>query len=141
MHILDKLITDVLHRVFAYMRGADGDEIVSRTSQNALVGLKDRITTAKAECAKATNEYESLKLEIVKAVQGQSTFPKEILSELVNNARTKLLDADASLSELTAELEASSQRGNAINADYDRVMEWAEIFDTSEMEVKKMIYR
>ena len=139
MHILDKLITDVLHQVFARMRAVDGDEIVSRTNRNAMVGLKDRIAATKAECAKATKEYESLKLEIVKAVQGESAFPMEILSELVNNARTKMLDADARLSELTAELEESNQRVNAIKADYDRIMEWAEIFDTSEMEVKKMI--
>lgn len=139
MHILDKLITDVLHQVFARMRAVDGDEIVSRTNRNAMVGLKDRIAATKAECAKATKEYESLKLEIIKAVQGESAFPMEILSELVNNARTKMLDADARLSELTSELEASNQRVNAIKADYDRIMEWSEIFDTSDMEVKKMI--
>lgn len=139
MHILDKMIADVLHQVFARMRAVDGEEIVSRTNRNAMVGLKDRIAAAKAECAKATKEYESLKLEVVKAVQGQSAFPMEILSELVNNARTKMLDADARLSELTSELEASNQRVNAIKADYDRIMEWSEIFDSSDMEVKKMI--
>ena len=139
MHILDKMITDVLHQVFARMRAVDGEEIVSRTNRNAMVGLKDRIAATKAECAKATKEYESLKLEIVKAVQGQSAFPMEILSELVNNARTKMLDADARLSELTSELEASNQRVKAIQADYDKIMEWSEIFDSSDMEVKKMI--
>ena len=86
-----------------------------------------------------TKEYESLKLEIIKAVQGESAFPMEILSELVNNARTKMLDADARLSELTSELEESNQRVKAIKADYDRIMEWSEIFDSSDMEVKKMI--
>ena len=139
MHILDKLITDVLHQVFARMKAVDGDEIVSRTNRNAMVGLKDRIAATKAECAKATKEYESLKLEIIKAVQGESAFPMEILSELVNNARTKMLDADARLSELTSELEESNQRVKAIKADYDRIMEWSEIFDSSDMEVKKMI--
>lgn len=139
MHILDKLITDVLHQVFARMRAVDSDEIVSRTNRNAMVGLKDRLAATKAEYAKATKEYESLKLEIVKAVQGESAFPMDILSELVNNARTKLLDADARLSELTSELASSNQRVNAIKADYEKIMEWSEIFDTSDMEVKKMI--
>lgn len=139
MHILDKMITDVLHQVFARMRAVDGNEIVFRTNRNAMVGLKDRIAATKAERAKASKEYESLKLEIVKAVQGQSAFPMEILSELVNNARTKMLEADARLSELTSELEASNQRVKAIKADYGRIMEWSEIFDTSDMEVKKMI--
>ena len=50
-----------------------------------------------------------------------------------------MLDADARLSELTSELEAGNQRVKAIQADYDKIMEWSEIFDSSDMEVKKMI--
>lgn len=139
MHILDKMITDVLHQVFDRMRAVSKEEIVSRANRNAMVGLKDRIAAVKAECTKATKEYESLKLEIVKAIQGESAFPMEILSELVDNARTKMLDADARLSELTAELESSNQRVASIKADYDKLIKWSEIFDDSDMEVKKMI--
>ena len=139
MHILDKLVTDVLHEVFSRMRSMDGDELVSRTTRNAMVGLKERIASVKAECAQATKEYESLKLEIVKAVQGQSALPMEVLSELVNNTRAKMLDADNRLTELTAELDENNQRLNAIKADFNRIMGWSEIFDSSDMEVKKMI--
>lgn len=139
MHILDKMVTDVLHQVFDRMRSVDEDEIISRTHRSAMVSLKERLAAAKTECAKATKEYESLKLEVIKAVQGQSAFPMEILSELVNNARTKMLDADARLSELNAEMEESSHRIDAIKSDYRRIMEWSEIFDSSDMEVKKMI--
>ena len=63
----------------------------------------------------------------------------EILSELVNNARTKMLDASAQLTELNKELEESNQRLKAIQADVHRMMEWSEVFDQSEMQVKKMI--
>ena len=83
--------------------------------------------------------YESLKLEIIKAVQGESAFPMEVLSELVNNARTRMLDANAQLTELNEEVEKSNQRIEAIKADYRRIMEWSEMFDGSDMDVKKMI--
>jgi DNA invertase Pin-like site-specific DNA recombinase len=139
MHILDKMVTDVLHQVFDRMRSVDEDEIISRTHRSAMVSLKERLAAARTECAKATKEYESLKLEIIKAVQGESAFPMEILSELVNNARTKMLDADARLTELNAEMEESSHRIDAIKSDYRRIMEWSSIFDSSDMEVKKMI--
>ena len=80
-----------------------------------------------------------LKLEIIKAVQGESAFPMEVLSELVNNARTRMLDANAQLTELNEEVEESNQRIEAIKADYRRIMEWSEMFDGSDMDVKKMI--
>ena len=139
MHILDKLITDVLHQVFRRMRSVEESEIVARTHRNAMVSLTERISTAKAECAKATKEYESLKMEILKAVQGKSAFPMDILSELVNNARTQMLDADTHLTELTVELEKSTQRIEAIKRDYRRLLEWSQMFDESDMAVKKMI--
>lgn len=139
MHILDDIVTDILHQLFERMRTVDENEIVSRTQRNAMVSLNERLTNAKAECAKTTKEYESLKLEVIKAVQGESAFPMEILSELVNNARTKMLDASAQLTELNKELEESNQRLKTIKADFQRMMEWSDIFDKSEMQVKKMI--
>lgn len=139
MHILDKMVTDILHQVFDRMRSVEENEIISRTHRSAMVSLKKRLADAKAESAKATKEYESLKLEIIKAVQGESAFPMDILSELVNNARTRMLDANAQLTELNEEVEKSNQRIEAIKADYRRIMEWSEMFDGSDMDVKKMI--
>lgn len=121
MHILDKMVTDILHQVFDRMRSVEENEIISRTHRSAMVSLKKRLADAKAESAKATKEYESLKLEIIKAVQGESAFPMDILSELVNNARTRMLDANAQLTELNKEVEKSNQRIEAIKADYRRI--------------------
>ncbi len=139
MHILDKLVTDLLHQIFNRMRAADPDEIIARTSRNATVSLEDRLKAAKAECTKATKEYDSLKAEVVKAVQGKSAFPMEILSELVDNARQQMLEASSAVTTLNDELEQEAQRLNAIKQDYQRIMTWADIFDKSEMPVKKMI--
>ena len=50
-----------------------------------------------------------------------------------------MLDANAHLTELNEEVEKSNQRIEAIKADYRRIMEWSEIFDGSDMDVKKMI--
>lgn len=139
MHILDKMVTDILHQVFDRMRSVEENEIISRTHRSAMVSLKKRLADAKAESAKAAKEYESLKLEIIKAVQGESAFPMEVLSELVNNARTRMLDANAQLTELNEEVEKSNQRIEAIKADYRRIMEWSEMFNGNDMDVKKMI--
>ncbi len=139
MHILDKLVTDILHQIFNRMRTADPDEIIARTTRNATVSLQDRLNAAKTECAKATKEYDSLKAEVVKAVQGKSAFPMEILSELVDNARQQMLEASAAVTSLNDELVHENERTKAIKQDYQKVMTWADMFDKSEMPVKKMI--
>ncbi len=139
MHILDGLVTEVLHQIFNQMDAVSEDEIVSRTHRNAMVTLKERLNAAKAECAKATKDYDSLKGEVVKAIQGKSSFPTELLSELVENARTKMMEANETLTSLNAELAESESKIDQIKADYHRILKWSEMFDASDMEVKKMI--
>lgn len=139
MHILDGLVTNVLHQVFDKMKAVSEEDIISRTHMNAMVSLNDRVAAAKTECAKASREYESLKAEVVKAVQGESKFQLDLLSELVEAARAKMLVANEKLCALNAELEQSNQKIGAIKEDYRRIMEWSEIFDASDLETKKMI--
>ena len=59
----------------------------------------------KAENTKANTEYESLKAEVVKAVQGKRKMPVDVLSELVNESRDKVLATSERLTTLMAELE------------------------------------
>lgn len=139
MHILDGLVTEVLHQIFNRMEAVSEDEIVSRTHRKAMVTLKERLTAAKAECAKATKEYDSLKGEVVKAIQGKSSFPMDLLSELVETAKTKMMEANETLTALNAELAESECKVSQIKADYRHILKWSEMFDSSDMEVKKMI--
>ncbi len=139
MHILDGIIVDIMHMIFSRMREATEDEIVCRAHDNATLDLKDRVTRAKEEFAKAAKEYDSLKAEVVKAVQGKSAFPMDILSELVNSAKEKMLEASGRLSELTAEMEKDEKRVSKIKADYKNLIRWSEIFDNCDIATKKMI--
>ena len=139
MHHLDALITKVLHMIFDKMRGVDEKELIARINRNATVSLDERIAATKIECEQSATEYDSLKMEVVKAVHGSSAFPVEVLSELVNTARQKMLDANALLSRLLTDAEHEKDRVNRIRSEYDQLMEWAAIFDTSPIEVKKMI--
>ena len=75
----------------------------------------------------------------MKAVRGNSAFPVEVLSELVNTARQKMLDANVLLSRLLAEVEHEKDRVNRIRVEYNQLTEWSAVFDTSSIEVKKMI--
>lgn len=139
MHLLDALITKVLHMIFDKMRGVDEKELIARIDRNATVSLEERIAATRIECEQAATEYDTLKTEVVKAVRGSSAFPVVVLSELVNTARQKMLDANALLSRLLADVEHEKDRVNRIRAEYNQLMEWAEVFDTSPIEVKKMI--
>ena len=63
----------------------------------------------------------------------------DILSELVESAKDKMLEASDRLSSITAEMESDEKRVKKIQSDYRNLMRWSEIFDKSDIATKKMI--
>lgn len=139
MHLLDSSVTDILHQIFNHMTAATDDAIMDSVQDRNMVKLRTDIKRVKAENTKANTEYESLKAEVVKAVQGKSKMPMEVLSELVDESRDKVLATSERLSALMVELEQGNTKEAEMKAELQRIRTWAEIFDSSEMDVKKMI--
>lgn len=139
MHILDGMIIEILHQVFDKMKAVSGEQMVGLVLQNQLNDLQTDLHKAKAEKAKANKEYEALKSELLKAIQGKSELPKDVLSEMLEESRNKVLDSSKRVTELTLQLEQKNAIIADMKTEYDRIASWSEIFDQSDMAVKKMI--
>ena len=139
MHILDSMVTEVLHQVFDRMKAVRKDEIVSRTQMNVTTGIKEQLATAKRDFAKATKEYETVKSKLMAVIRGESSLPEDVVSEMAEEAKQKMMTASEKVSALSSELERSNSRNNEIRRDYQNILKWSELFDSSDMAVKKMI--
>ena len=139
MHILDGMVTEVLHQIFDRLKAVREDEIVSRTQMNVTADVKNQLTAAKREFAKATKEYEAVKSKLMAIIRGESNLPESLISEMAEDAKQKMMAASEKVSALNAEMEQSNSRTDEIRRDYWNIMKWSEIFDSSDMAVKKMI--
>ena len=139
MHILDGMVTEILHQIFDRMKAVREDEIVSRTQMNVTTGIKDQLADAKREFAKATKEYESVKSKLMAIIRGESSLPESVISEMAEEAKQKMMAASEKVSALNAEMERSNSRTDEIRKDYQTILKWSEMFDSSDMAVKKMI--
>ena len=139
MHLLDDAVTEILHQIFDRMSSASDSMIIGGTQNRRMAELQAEIKRARTENSKATTEYESLKAEVIKAVQGKSKMPMDVLSELVDESRNRVLSTSERLTALTVELEQGNAKVDDMKAELQRIRTWSEIFDDSDMEVKKMI--
>lgn len=121
------------------MTAISGEQIVGLALQNQLNDLQADLNNAKSENSKANKEYEALKSELLKAIQGKSELPKDVLSEMLEEVRNKVLESSKRLTDLTLQLEKKSGIIADMKVEYDRIASWSEIFDQSDMAVKKMI--
>ena len=138
-HILDGMVTKVLHQVFDKMKVLQEDEIVSRTHMNMTADLKNQLAAAKREFAKATKEYESVKDKLYDVIRGKSSLPESVLTEMADEAKAKMMAASEKVSSLSAEMEQSAAKADEIRNDYQRILKWSELFDDSDIVTKKMV--
>ena len=139
MHILDGMVTEVLHQIFDRMKSVREDEIVSRTQMNVTADVKNQLTAAKREFTRATREYDAVKSKLMAIIRGESNLPESVISEMAEDAKKKMMAASEKVSALNAEMEQSNSRTNEIRRDYQSIMKWSEIFDSSDVAVKKMV--
>ena len=117
MHIVDGIVTEVLHQVFNKMQGASGDMIVGSAVQKQMAMIRSELQRARAENTKA----------------------QDVLSEMLEDARQKVLSSSERITELTAELNDGNSKIEEMKAEFNQIVSWSKIFDDSPMEVKKMI--
>ncbi len=139
MHILDAMVVDILHQVFSKMKGATSELIIGNAFQKQITLLRGDLQRAKVENTKANKDYESLKAEVLKAVQGKSALSMEVLNEVLSETRQRVLDSSHRVTELTMELESENTKLSEMQTEYNRIASWSEIFDQSDMATKKMI--
>ena len=139
MHILDDIIVKILHQVFDRMKSATSDMIVGSACQKQMALIQGDLKRARTENTKANTDYESLKAEVLKAVQGKSALPMEVLNEVLEETRQRVLDTSRKVTELTLELENENSKMTEMQAEFDRIASWSEIFDSSDIATKKMI--
>lgn len=139
MHILDGMVEDILHQVFRKMQAVSDELIVGTAFEKQMTLLQADLQRAKAENAAANREYDSLKAESMKAVQGKSLLPADVLSEMADELREKLMAISRRITELNEELADGNARMEDLRAEYQHIVSWSEIFDKSDRATQKMI--
>lgn len=138
-HILDGMINDIVHDIFRKVKSLSKAEILG-TSHAAKIGEYKAIAKrAQREYQKAEKELQGLKQEVVKAVTGNSAFPVELLSSLVQEAEQKCAALKLDYEEAQRNVEQSETVMQELQVKYDQFIDWSNVYDTANIETQKMI--
>lgn len=139
MSKLDGIVEQVIKNIFGTMKGIPKSKIVSARYKKEISDKKRRLTDTEKTYNKALQKLNLLKAEVVKCLQGESSFSKDILSELITDAENKCNEL-AQLSEaIKTELKQSEQLQTELCKRYDEIISWSELYDSATIEAKKMI--
>ena len=121
------------------MKDMTPQEMASHIHDKQMSNLKIELSAAKSKLDKAEKEYNALKSEVVKSIQGESKYNADILSELLISAQETLEIAKKSYLETQNNYTQGELQIQELTNNYTRILRWSEIFDESPIETKKQI--
>ena len=113
--------------------------MASHIHDKQMSNFKIELSATKSKFDKAEKEYNALKSEVVKSIQGESKYNADILSELLISAQETLETAKKSYLEAQNNYTQGELQIQELTNNYTRILRWSEIFDESPIETKKQI--
>ncbi len=100
---------------------------------------KSKLNLLNEQHRQKQREYQDLRAETIKVIQGTSRLNVDLLNSLVAEASEQIKQLSWQIQTATAELEETVQSASQVLQEYDQLMGWAEMYDNCTFEAKKMI--
>ena len=136
---LTDIIDKVVRQIFERMKAIPKSEIVNIRYREKMEERKALLKSAKSDYAKAAAELDTLRAEVIKSLRGESAFSQDLLSSLISDCETKCLEVQHTMEAAQAAYDEGQVMLDALNAQYDDIISWADMYDSASMESKKMI--
>ena len=121
------------------MKAVPKSEIVNIRYKEKMEERKALLRSIRAEHTKVSAELNMLKAEVIKSLRGESAFSQDLLGSLISDCETKWLEVQQQLEAAQLAYDEGQAVLEHLNAQYDDIISWADMYDTASMEAKKMI--
>jgi len=139
MKKVDQIVTDILHEFFDKIKSNPAESAIDAKFDSQVKILQANYSRAKSTIKTLQGELESLQSEVVKVIQGSSRFSADTLSALITATEQKLAESEKEAATAQQELENKQGVKKKATREYNKYVNWSEVFDSASMEAKKMI--
>ncbi|MFZ3131709.1 MAG: hypothetical protein WA125_11555 [Desulfosporosinus sp.] len=99
------------------------------------------LANLKAFHAAKIKELESDKSEVYKVIQGTSNWSGELLNEPISETKSAIDKIEGEIAEAQTEVDDCKGMADSIRSEYSRILTWADMYEGSSIEARKMILR
>ena len=136
---LDGIVEKVIRMKFAEIAAAPESEILNHQHKKEIELARIKLDQANAHLAEKQKDLSDYKAETLKVIRGQSNLSVELLNALVKETETMIALAQTRIDAARTEYESLLASAENLRQEYDRLLTWADLFDTCSFEAKKMI--
>ena len=139
MKKLDGIVEGLLLELFQNVKSVSESDLIQKSYQAELASCRAKLQSARAELRKQTENLNTLQGEVVNAIQGKSKFSPEILNTIIQQTQEAVAGETEKVTRYESELDNQKNYLDAIKTDYQRLVDWSEMFRHSNPETRKMI--
>ena len=133
----DQIIRIQLERI--QIQSAPPRELIEKQQAKEVELIKSKLNLLNEQHHQKQREYQDLRSETIKVIQGTSRLNADLLNSLVDETTEQIKQLAQQIQSTTEKLEETLQSANQILREYDQLIGWAEMYDHCTFEAKKMI--
>mgnify|MGYP002615919367 FL=1 len=136
---LDKLVDQIIRIQLGRIQNSPSQELIEKQQAKEVELVRSRLNLLNEQYRQKQREYQDLRAETIKVIQGASRLNVDLLNSLVAETSEQIKQLSWQIQTAAAELEETVQSASQVLREYDQLMGWAEMYDNCTFEAKKMI--
>ena len=136
---LDKLVDQIIRIQLGRIQNAPPQELIEKQQAKEIELIKSKLKLLNDQYRQKQREFQDLRAETIKVVQGTSRLNVDLLNSLVDETSDQIKQLEQQIQATTTELEETLHDASQVLQEYDQLVGWAEMYDNCTFEAKKMI--
>ncbi len=136
---LDNLVDQIVRIQFAQIQKAPPQVLLEKQRSREVYLAKATVKRLQNEYQKKQRDYQDLRAETLKVIQGTSRFSTDLLNSLIDETTAQLKDLEQQVQAAEQELCDTVSGAEQVSEEYAQLMNWADLYDNCSFEAKKMI--
>ena len=136
---IDKVLIELMRNIFSKISGCPEEEKIRMAYNKMMAANHAMQQRLEIDLQKSRRQLDTLRTEIAKVLEGESIFSQEDLMLSLQRLKTNISDCEQKLKQLKDEELQKKEATDSIIPVYHQFKSWADEFDDSSFEAKKMI--
>jgi len=136
---LDNLVDQIIRMQLERIQNAPSQALIQKQQCKEIDLAKAKLKILNEQYRQKQKEYQDLRAETIKVIQGTSRLNADLLNSLVDETSAQIESLEGRIQTATAELEEVLNGAKQVQQEYAQLTGWAEMYDNCSFEAKKMI--
>lgn len=136
---LDNLVDQIIRIQLAQIQKAPPQILLEKQRSREASLAKAKVKRLQGEYQQKQRDYQDLRAETLKVIQGKSRFNADLLNSLMDETAANLKELERQMQAAELELRETESGADQVRKEYAQLMNWAELYDNCTFEAKKMI--